>query len=241
MTAAELDAFCQALIHARRSGRRVDASTLTSPDHAQALLIQQQVQAQIGPVGGFKVSLRPDGPPGMAPIPAKTTVPSGAEIAVRDIMGIELEIGFEALSDFSDAMMDDPSRHFRPCVVLELVDSRLANAEDDPMKKFADMQINEGLVVGAAPKDWDGTDFSTVTARLSCGETQVVDGPVGVPGGSALAALGLFLDHVGTHCGGLHAGQIVITGSLTGLLYFPAGTEVSGRIEGLGTVACRLT
>jgi 2-keto-4-pentenoate hydratase len=236
-----MDAFLQALMSARRSGRRVDASTLMSPDYRQAFLIQQKVQALIGPVGGFKVARRTDGPPAIAPTPANNTFPSGSEISIRDVMGIELEIGFEALSDFSAGMIDAPSRYFRPRIVLELVDARLTNIDNDSMKKLADMQITEGLVVGAAFDDWDGSDFSTVRANMRCGERHVVDGTVGVPGGSALAALGLFLDNVGNHCGGLRAGQIVITGSLSGLEYFEAGTEVAGSIEGIGAVSCHLT
>ena len=68
----------------------------------------------------------------------------------------------------------------------------------------------------------------------------MVDGTVGVPGGSALGALRLLLDHVGDHCGGLRAGQIVITGSLSGLVYLSGGTLVSGKIAGLGEVGCHL-
>ena len=69
---------------------------------------------------------------------------------------------------------------------------------------------------------------------------QVIAGPVTVPGGSALSNLKLFLDHVGDHCGGLQPGQIVITGSLSGIDYFPGGTEVRGSIEGFGEVTCHL-
>ena len=130
--------------------------------------------------------------------------------------------------------------YFRPRVMLELVNARLVGAEGDPMKKLADMQLNEGLVVGDVLDDWDGSDFSKLTASLICGGTAVIDGKVDVPGGSAIGALQLFLDHVGDHCGGLKAGPVVITGSLSGLSYFVAGTSVSGKIARMGEVGCRL-
>jgi 2-keto-4-pentenoate hydratase len=236
----DIDDFAEALLRAHRSGRRTDASALVSPDYRQALAIQRHVQAALGPVGGFKVARRPEGPPVIAPIVAERMVLSGAEVAVRDVMGIELEIGFEAMTDPVSGMMDAPQRHFRPRVVLELVDTRLIGAEGDPMMKLADMQINAGLVIGPALDGWDGSDFSTVTAALRCGAEGVIGGPVDIPGGSALAALGLFIDHLGDHCGGLRAGHIVITGSVSPLAYYPGKTAVSAKIEGIGAIDCRL-
>src|SRR6056297_3322388 len=66
------------------------------------------------------------------------------------------------------APMSDLVRVFRPRVVLELVDTRLTGAGHDPMLKLADMQINDGLVIGSTPNDWDGGDFGPVEARLVC-------------------------------------------------------------------------
>ncbi|MFZ7093077.1 hydratase [Primorskyibacter sp. 2E233] len=232
--------FAAALIEAHKTGRRADATQLSTPDYAEALEIQRQVQSHLGAVGGFKVAQRPGGPPVIAPICADRTVPSGAAIAVRDQLGIELEIGFELITEPSGDLMARPQDHFRPHIVVELVDTRMTGADDDPLKKFADMQINAGLVVGPALDGWDGSDFGTVTASLRCGETQVIDGKVTVPDGSALESLAVFCAHVGDHCGGLKKGQIVITGSLSGLVYFPGGRDVTGVIEGFGKVTCRL-
>ena len=228
MTTTEI--FSAALIEAHRTGARADAADLPVPSHAEALEIQRRVQDSIGPVSGFKV----------AAIPAGRTVASGARIEVADQLGIELEIGFELIAPLSGDPMERPQDHFRPRIVLELVDTRLTGADDAPMKKFADMQINAGLVVGPVLDGWDGSDFGQIPAFLRCGDVQVIAGPVTVPGGSALSNLKLFLDHVGDHCGGLQPGQIVITGSLSGIDYFPGGTEVRGSIEGFGEVTCHL-
>lgn len=230
----------QALLDARRSGLRADGAALPSPDYHEALAIQRIVQGQIGEVAAFKVARNPDGPPVIAPIPAGRTYPDGGLVPVRDHLGIELEIGFEVIAPPGPSPMSDPARVFRPRIVLELVDSRLTGADDDPLLKLADMQINDGLVLGPALSDWDGRDFGTVDARLDCGDRAVVKGAVTVPGGSALANLAVLCAQIGSHCGGLQPGQVVITGSISGLEYFPAGTDVTGRIAGLGTVSCRL-
>lgn len=230
----------RALIDARRSGHRADVSRFPTPDYATALKVQQQVQSSLGAVGGFKVARRAEGSPVIAPITADGVLPSGSVVQTADRMGIELEIGFELISDTLPSHLDAPGKYFRPRIVLELVDTRLAGADHDPLMKLADMQVNAGLVVGPVLEDWDGEDFSTVEAFLNCGGQQIVDGPVTVPGGSALAMLSLFLDHAGDHCGGLQPGQIVITGTLSGLLFFGPGTDVLGRIAGFGEVSCHL-
>jgi 2-keto-4-pentenoate hydratase len=232
--------YSQALIDAHRTGCRIDTALWHSPDYAQALEIQQRVQSALGAVGGFKVARRAEGLPAIAPIISSQIVPSGSDVQVRDMMGIELEIGFELTSDAVATLLEDPSSHFCPRLVLELVDTRLKGATDEPIMKLADMQINSGLVVGPALEAWDGADFQAVDALLKCGDRRVFEREAIVPGGSALDMLAHFLDHVGNHCGGLRKGHIVITGSLSGLLYFPAGTAIAGSVSGFGEVSCRL-
>ena len=141
-----VETVAQALLVARRSGMRVDGSALPTPKYREALAIQQVVQGQIGRVVAFKVSRSPDGPPVIAPIPKGRAYSDGGTVPVRDCLGIELEIGFEVIAPPGPNPMSDPPRVFRPRVVLELVDSRLTGAEDNPLLKLADMQINDGIV-----------------------------------------------------------------------------------------------
>ncbi|KAA8610242.1 hydratase [Salipiger aestuarii] len=237
-----IETVTAAFLDARQRKTRIDAATVPTPDYDAALEIQSRVQRRLGPVSGFKVGARPEGAPSMAPILSAQTWQSGARVPVRDTMGIELEIGFEVIAapnTVPDAAAD-PLRCFRPRIVLELVDSRLSGAEDDALLKLADMQMNEGVILGPVLDDWDGSDFGTLDATLTCGDTVVVDGPVSAPGGSALGSLSLLCTHVGAHCGGLQVGQVVITGSISGLSYFPGGTEVAGRIDGFGPISCHL-
>lgn len=230
--------FTSLLTEARAEGRRADSGALSQPDREQALEIQRRIQAGLGAVGGFKVGAGPDCVL-LAPIAQALVVADGAAIPTRDRRGIELEIGFELLRPVEAGMMDRPQDFFVPRLVLEVVDTRLSDAAPSVMAKLADMQLNDGLVVGPALADWDGRDFGTVNGWLRAGETQVIDGAVNVPGGSALANLAMLVDAVGDHCGGLQPGQIVITGSVCGCPWFPAGTDIEGRIEGFGRVTCR--
>ncbi|MCJ7874477.1 hydratase [Phaeobacter sp. J2-8] len=232
------DHFATALIDARRTGDRVTPAF--EPNYTEALEIQAKVQNAIGEVSGFKVARQEDGPPIMAPIPANATIEPGTSVTTRDQMGIELEIGFELIADYTADALTRPQDFFRPRVMIELVDTRMSGVLA-PMQKLADMQLNCGLVVGPALDAWDGSDFGTVTASLRCGDKTIVDGDATVPfGASALTNLALLCDNLGDHCGGLQKGQIVITGSLSGCEFFPAGTDVVGHIAGFGEVSCRL-
>lgn len=228
------------LAQSRNSGQQAEVGDLPLPDYDDALAIQQRILPHTGGVAGFKVGRSGAGRPNLAPLSAARTFASGAEIPMRDILGIELEIGFEVLQQPCPDMRLKPQEFFRPRIVLELCDQRLKGDDLAPTLKLADMLLNEGLVIGPALTDWDGRDFGTMTARLQCGATTVVDGPVQIPGGSALENLWALLDNLGDHCGGIAVGHIVITGSVSGLTWFPTGTDITGHIAGFGDVTCRL-
>ncbi|SFA73835.1 2-keto-4-pentenoate hydratase [Poseidonocella pacifica] len=232
--------FANLLADARATDVRGDASSLAAPDYDEALAIQRRVLPLLGPLSGFKVGAFRPGQPAMAPIPSARTFPSGSDVPVREMLGIELEVGFEILRAPEPAMRHAPQDFLLPRIVLELCDQRFDGDALDPAVKLADMQLNDGVVLGPALADWDGSDFGRLNARLRCGDTTVVDGEVIVPGGSALSNLWTLLDHLGNHCGGIKVGQTVITGSVSGLTEFPPGTQVDGMIVGFAPISCRL-
>lgn len=236
-----VDEYAETLIRARQGGAPVAPPASDLPDRAEALEIQRRLLPHLGGVAGFKVGAHEPGAPILAPITAARLFQSGADVPAAPRQGIELEIGFELMSAPAPEMREAPQDFFRPRVVLELCRQRLAGEALPVMAKFADMQLNDGLVLGSVIEGWDGADFGEVNARLRCGDVTVVDGPVTIPGGSALTALRLLLDNLGDHCGGLEPGHVVITGSVSGLEWFAPGITVEASMEGLGAVSCRLT
>lgn len=234
------DQIATALIGAHRTGKRIPPPKhdLSRPE---ILDIQQRVAAALGPVAGFKVSRVENGPPILAPLPACYTVANGGQRQVPDLLGIELEIGFKIVRSLpKGALPARPQDYLRPFAVFELVDSRLDTRHLSANAKFCDFQMNAGLVVGTGLQSWDGSDFNSVTAYLRAGAETVLDDVVSVPGGSALANLDMLLGHLGAHCGGTQVGQVLITGAISGLLYFPAGLSVQGKIAGVGHVSVTL-
>ncbi|TDE36196.1 hydratase [Antarcticimicrobium sediminis] len=227
-----IETYVRSLTTARRTGLPVTPPQIL-PDYDEALAIQTRVQATLGPVAGFKVGPRPEGPPLLAPLPAARVFASGAEIPSPDSTGVELEIGFEVMQAPGDAPLH---QLFRPRLVMELVDTRFGGDDLEPLQKTADMILNDGLVLGPVLQGWDGHDFDTVQARMTGAGRVLLDGSATVPGGSALANLRMCLDHLGDHCGGLQPGQHVITGSLCGLPWFPVGSTVEATVEGFGAI-----
>ncbi len=240
---AELDRFAEALAGAHETGTRFLPIGPVPDTPEAALALQEAVMARFEAVGGFKVADKPDMPFVMAPIRADRVFQSGSHVPIIDKAGIELEVGFEIVKPIRPgADLATIATCVWPRPVIEVVDTRIDGPlADDPIVKLADMQANSALVVGARAPDWDGTDFGTVTAQLTYGATTVVDGKAMVPGGSGLEMVAKLAARLGAHCGGLQRGQFVITGSLNGLPYFPAGETVHGQILNLGVVEFHLS
>lgn len=231
------------LLAARRGGALVDAAT--EPDAPQSLAdayaIQAGVMARLGPVGGWKIGrAAPDQPAVFSPIPAAAIwkSPVAWPQAESRLRGVELEIGFYIDGPLPPADAPDFATRLAaavtPLPVFEILDSRLTDPQGaSAFWKLADMQIDAGLVCGTPLQgSWSAADFVNPTARLEADGDVLVDGPVTTPGGSPFDLLAELVRICGDHCGGLRPGQIVTTGSFTGMRFFKHGTTVSGRIAG---------
>jgi 2-keto-4-pentenoate hydratase len=240
-----MDSFAAALIAAHRTGARFVPGDAVPVTLDQAYRVQSRVIDALGQVAAFKTALKPGEAPIMAPIRAQHCLKTGASVQMGDRMGIELEVGWQIIAPLpaSDAPDFDAAlrRAILPLPVIELVDTRVEGPlAEDPIVKLADFQINHGLILGKPLDSWDGADFSGVTAGFHAGEQILLAGKATVPGGSALGTLAALIRAIGTHCGGLQVGQVVITGSLHPLTYVNAPCEVAGEIEGLGKVSLTL-
>lgn len=213
------------------------------PSSAEAYEVQRIVADAIGPVGAFKTARRPGQAQIMAPIFQKDIQRTPAVFARDQInrIGIELEVGFLVKAPLPAATDADFAEKARRCVsavaVLEIVDTRLAEIDPAPPPlRLADNQLNGALVVGEPLDDWQELDLETVTATLKLGDETVLDGAAPVPGGDAFRTFCGLAQMVGSHCGGLRPGHVVITGSLNGMPFIERGTSVRGWIDGLGAV-----
>jgi 2-keto-4-pentenoate hydratase len=234
----------QALLEARRTGKQVPVP-FALRDRASVYAIQNGVAKATGPVSGWKVGAKtPTADPNCAPLLANTLVSSPATFDGKSMhmIGVEVEISFHIVRDIAartapvgrDEALAAVGDAF---VGMEVVDTRLADFKSaDPEWLLADNQMNHALVIGASIKDWKGLDWANLQVR------QTIDGKVEVDQKGGLGAvdpvrpLAWMIDHAVRERGGIRKGQVITTGSWTGLRYYPPGTKARGEFVGLGAV-----
>ena len=243
------DRLTNALIEARRTGSLIKTADTPPPETLEEVYrVQAAVAKATGAAGGFKVG-RPGPPttPTYAPIRKDWIWRNGDTIPkeLSRLCGVELEIGFVLKAD--PPTPDDPAfeAKLRACLVmapmLEIVESRLDDHVGAPQfLKLADCSANGGLVIGPEIKDWQDCPRVTPSMRLEIGGVVAAEGASAVPGGDAFDTVAAFARVIGNHCGGLKAGDALITGSLEGLFYGKPGDAIVGTIDGVGTVSAQL-
>ncbi len=235
-----VDDLARRLAAARRGGPKVTASAGAGLTRADAFAVQERLVDAFGPVGGFKVACPPDAPIVIAPIFANDIHQSPATLPIPadEPVGVEMEYAFRLTAPMPDLSAADFDARMSAAVELlpafEVVESRLADPEGaDPLLKMADNQINGSVVLGEACTGWHDFDVTQAAGWLRIGDDILLDGPARVPGGDAFRTLCRLARALGTHCGGLQPGQVVITGSLNGLPWVRPGVAVDGHIDGL--------
>ncbi|MBV5292615.1 MAG: hydratase [Curvibacter lanceolatus] len=254
-------ALAQALWQARQPGQpRVsgpvcDASTL--PDAAAAYAVQDQSLRWLGPVGGWKVGAagptqNPTHTPICAPLPAAGLLASGVALSPPRgaLRGLEVELALRVAHDLppqqqglGDALLCTVFDAVLPAI--EWVDSRLAQGQASPaLLRLADLQSHGALILGPArplgPADPE-PDLPTLGAML-CWNGQTVASTVGGnPAQDLRRLVDWLIGHTARRGLPLRGGQIVTTGSCTGLLWAPeAGVSVQGRLGSWGEVGLSL-
>ncbi len=228
------------------------AAEIPVSDEAQAYAVQDAWIAQVreagGTVAGWKVGASTnDSPPNAAPLPDVCVRADGARLGLgpASLRGIELEL---AVRLGRDLMPGDriPGREEIAAAIadvvpaLELVDSRYVEQRQAPADaRLADLQSHGALVVGAPARGVDPAmlDLTTLHTRL------MIDGQmrVDVTGGHTAPDLWRLLGWLARHAQArglpLRAGQVITTGSCTGLVIAEPGARIEGELVGIGRVS----
>ena len=238
------------LLAAHRGGPRPLQREVCPPDRAMAFAVQDATLAVLGPVGGWKVGAKgPQAEPTCAPLPASGLLPSGCSVAspTGAMRGMELEVAVQLGRDLHTHGRLPDAAELASAIdavlpVIEVVETRLADWRgSDPLAQLADLQSHGVLVMGApvAVRRSD-LDLRQVRASLAFDGQPVADTRGGNPAQDLwrlLAWLAMACAHRGQP---LRAGQIITTGSCTGMLFAPQGARVVGEIQGLGRVELRV-
>ena len=212
-------------------------------DQAAAYRAQALVAAALGPVAGWKVGRKaPGASPAIAPLFAKRRHRSGETLA-RDafrLWRVEAELAYRMARDLPAAGRPYARDTVLAAVaelvaVFEIVDSRYAAwPEMSPAMLLADLQSHGAMVIGEAVPWPASADPLGLPVRLEIGGETVRDQAGGNPAGDIAELLVWAANRDGP---ALRAGDLVTTGSYTGVEEVPPGGRALATFGGVGTVS----
>ncbi|HYM01518.1 MAG TPA: fumarylacetoacetate hydrolase family protein [Stellaceae bacterium] len=244
-------ALAALLVEARRGGRPIETvpPDLVPATASEAYEVQDAVAPALGAIAGWKVgAASPTAEPNCAPLFAEIVASSparwpGARFRVR---GVEAELAFrfgktlpprEHPYGADEVWQAIDTLH----VAIELVDSRFADfPATDKLLQLADNQNNGGFCYGAPIGPWRSVDFLRQPAGLRVDDREVASAVGGNAAGHPGRLLAWLADHLSRRGRGLAAGDIVTTGSHTGLVHVGPSAVVAARFAGLGEAVLSL-
>ncbi len=238
------------LLAVRHGAPRMPNLGADSPaDVAGAWAIQREVLRRLGgTIGGWKCATPPGKPQTSALLAAGgiRRGPTTWKVTPGETIGIETEIAFRLGRDLPPRGTPYAREEVIHAIeaafpAIELVTSRYTNLATVPLlDSLADNISHAGLVIGEDVPDWRDMDLAGLTVRQTySGEVQV-ERAGGNPSGDPFTPLAWLANHLLEHGLQLEAGQVVTTGSCTGLLFVEAGARVTGGFVDFGEVSVDL-
>jgi 2-keto-4-pentenoate hydratase len=161
---------------------------------------------------------------------------------------VEFEIAVEMAGDLPAA--DAPFTRERVASAvgavmpaLELADDRNADYAElrkHPFELIADNAWNEGAVLGAPVKQWQGLDLGAARGAATINGQMAGEGRGADALGHPFHAVAWIADHLAAHSRGLLRGDVVITGSLITTKFAVAGDLIRFAVDGLAEVELRV-
>ncbi|HEV7814678.1 MAG TPA: fumarylacetoacetate hydrolase family protein [Janthinobacterium sp.] len=234
------------LMQAHRSGVGAVIPREVEPVDAEAAYaVQREILSRRKEgVGAWKVGApSPQAAMRGTPLPADGVMPDPAYVQRKHyrMPGLELEIGFAFSRSFtpleepySDEEVLRSLSHM--ATTVEIVSSRIAGwpkPDVGPLTQLADLQNHGALIIGEiVPYDADFPFLGTeVDFRID--ERSIFSGTGRNPAGDPRRLLPWLVNHCCSQGWTLCAGDVVTTGSYTGMHFPDAGGTLSGRIGSL--------
>lgn len=251
-------AAAQIIAKARRSGAKLAAlpPEIAPRDEADGYRIQRAVHdlllPKFGAMVGYKIGCTSAVMQQYLDIPhpcgggvyAKGVHDSGAQLKASDFVrvGVECEIAVRLARDlapseapFTAEWVAEAIEAYHPAI--EIVDDRYVKWETMGAPTLvADDFFAAGCVLGPAVPRSAVPDLLAVVGRALINGAEVSRGTGADVLGHPHNALAWLANHLAAEGKGLHAGQIVLTGSLVKTIWLNAGDSVAMELSGLGTV-----
>lgn len=214
----------------------------------QAHAIQEATAARLGSeVVGWKVAVQPDGEAMRGAILASALLASPATLpaCLVPLLGIEAEIAFRFDDDLPPRTAPysegEVAAATTAVVAIEVVATRFISYAETPLlDRTADCMSNGALVVGTARPDWRSVDLEGIEATLRVNGAVLVQTRGGHAAGHPLGPAVVLVNALRAGSG-VRAGQVITTGSFTGLRHVRPGDRVMAEFAGFGTAELHLT
>lgn len=237
--------IAETLLAARRDPAARPSHLIEPPlDAASAYVAQQAIQAQLGPIGGWKVgSPNPTGPFTCAPLPSSHVMSSPARVVQAECpdRGVEAEIAVQIGTDLPPRNAPYTREEVLAAIAsahpaIELLQSRYADVDAvDPLSNLADSLSHYGLVYGDSIPGWQSIDLAAESVALIV-NGQEIKRRTGNPAGDMLRLIVWLANDGARWAGGLKTGQFVTTGSWTAKDTVPANGTVRIAFDHCGSV-----
>lgn len=218
--------------------------TLVPADMEAVYGLQDRVIARLGAVGGWKVAAGTGPDPVCAPIPANRYFADGASLDAerhRFVLAeveVAIKLGRDLPAGASPTAVEGAVGSIHPA--LELVGSPFVDRSTMPRNLLlGDLQSNGAVIVGPALDNAVRNSLATLAVGLDHDGREVHAVARGASWDDTLAALAWLAGHAATRNLPLMAGQVIITGARA-LFALDGAKSVTGRMEGFGSVGCRL-
>ena len=188
----------------------------------------------------------PDAEPTAAAIGSVLASPAWVAANAFHMIGIEGEVAFRLRHDLPARAAgwseDELTQAVDELVVtIEICDTRLADWKAaSALSRLADFQLNGALVTGSGTRDWRDVEFGTQHAELWVNGERKLDKVGTHPLGSPLGILPWAVEHCARRAGGLRRGDLLTTGSWTGMEFVAPGDRVLVRFPGIGEASLRI-
>ncbi|SCB53936.1 2-keto-4-pentenoate hydratase [Bradyrhizobium shewense] len=251
----------KAIALARRNHAPLAALERPPIDEAEGYQVQRAVHdvllPHLGPLVGYKIGCTSQVMQDYIGIPhpcgggvfQKGVHDTGAKLAASNYVrvGVECEIAVRLKRDlaageapFTAEWVGEAVEAYHPAI--EIVDDRYVKWEamGAPML-IADDFFAAGCVLAPAVPRSSVPDLKAVKGRAILNGEEVSHGTGADVLGHPHNALAWLANHLAAEGKSLHAGQLVLTGSLVKTLWLKAGDKVRMELDGLGTVEVKFT
>jgi 2-keto-4-pentenoate hydratase len=249
MNAQMIQKAAALLAHARRSREPLerlpeDCRPATVDD---ALAIQEALVSTLGErTAGWKVARLPGGELAYGIIVGSRVVNSGGTLDARDapLLGMESEIAFRFVKDAPPRgaaySYEDVADRVVAFAAIEVVATRYRDYRGTPViERGADFMSNGAFVVGADQPRWRTMDLVHIPVSIAFDDLTIVERTGGHATGDPLL-LAVDLTNALRATTGVRAGQVMTTGTYTGLQFAQRGQTVTARFEGFAPVSVRI-